>query len=377
MNAQTLSDVERPQQKLPRSHAPQGSHRGKPSGYLPTLDGWRAIAILLVLFYHAKVYVVGPFSTRFISHFGLFGVDIFFGISGLLICTRLLEEEKMTGSLHLKGFYIRRTLRILPAAFLYLGVVALFMHFGTLTSSWPSIAASALFVRNYIGISYSTAHFWSLSVEEHFYLFLPSFLLYVRRYRIATLCTLAAASVICSVLRQHGVLGGSKADTFGTLYWCCFLLLPAALAIGLQNGLVRARAGKYAKPWIVIPLCLAIASIFHPKSPLICLLPAAMLTSTLLHPKNWISRFLELGFLKFIGKISFGLYLWQQVIFNGRFDAGNSPFGIAHSFPYNFLLVGCLATASYYLLERPCMRLGHRLAKPVVPGRPELATATR
>jgi len=354
---------------------------GKPSGYLPTLDGWRAIAISLVLLFHAKTYVIGPFSTRFISHFGLFGVYLFFGISGLLICTRLLEEEQMSGSLHLKGFYIRRTLRIMPAAFLYLGAIALLMRFAILPTSWTSIAASIFFIRNYIDVggiaSYSTAHFWSLSVEEHFYLFLPSFLLYVRRYRVATLCTLAGSSIVWALLRQHGIGAGPSPNPWGTASICFFLLLPAALAVGLQKNAVRSWAIRFLQPTIVVPLCVGILALLPTKSPAVALLPAAMLAATVLHPESWISRFLELGLLRFIGKISFGLYLWQQVIFNGRFDAENAPFGIAHAFPYNFLLVGGLATVSYYLLERPCMRLGHRLAKPVVPGRPELATATR
>lgn len=363
---------------MPQKFSEKKPHIGKPNGYLPTLDGWRAIAILLVLLFHAKTYVIGPFSTRFISHFGLFGVYLFFGISGLLICTRLLEEERMTGSLHLKGFYIRRTLRIMPAAFLYLGAVALLMHSAILPVSWTSIAASVFFVRNYVdpgGVaSYSTAHFWSLSVEEHFYLFLPSFLLYVRRYRAATLCVLAVASITWALLRQHGLGGGSSSSNpWGTASICFFLLLPAALAIGLQKTAVRAWAVRFLQPSIIVPISIGVLALLPAKSPVIALLPAAMLAATVLHPQSWISRVLELGIFRFAGKISFGLYLWQQVIFNGRYDPENAPFGIAHNFPYNFLLVGCLATASYYLLEKPCMRLGHRLAKPVVPGRPELA----
>src|SRR5271166_3415100 len=88
--------------------------------YIPTLDGWRAIAILLVMLHHDIVHRLGPFNTTWGYEHGLVGVDVFFAISGILICTLLLEEEKQTGGIDLRSFYIRRAFRILPPAFLYL-----------------------------------------------------------------------------------------------------------------------------------------------------------------------------------------------------------------------------------------------------------------
>jgi len=88
--------------------------------YRPTLDGWRAIAILLVMFAHGGSELFYP-NGRFvsstwlsISQHGGFGVDLFFGISGLLICGRLLDENEKTGGISLCSFYIRRVFRILP-----------------------------------------------------------------------------------------------------------------------------------------------------------------------------------------------------------------------------------------------------------------------
>src|SRR6266436_2595980 len=97
------------------------------TGYLPTLDGWRAIAILAVLLDHATEYSSLRDHPRVIAftHTGPNGVSLFFAISGFLICSRLLEEEQFFGSISLKGFYIRRACRILPAAFTYLLVLAL------------------------------------------------------------------------------------------------------------------------------------------------------------------------------------------------------------------------------------------------------------
>jgi peptidoglycan/LPS O-acetylase OafA/YrhL len=349
---------------------------GTSSGYIPTLDGWRALAILLVLIFHSKIYTVGFLTTRPISHFGLFGVYLFFGISGLLICTRLLEEEEITGRLHLRGFYVRRSLRILPAALLYLAVTATLMKLGILPRGWRAVVFSLSFVRNYLGIapgSYSTAHFWSLSVEEHFYLFLPVFLLLVKKYRVRILFFLGTVSIACNIYDHHLMRTIRKDWSIQDTLGCSlFLLFPAGLAVLLQRKPVRQWFTKFIQPRFILPICFVILAILPAGFPLIAVVPALLISSTLLHPKSAVSAFLELTPVRFIGKISFGLYLWQQVIFNGRFDPSNNPFGPLHSFPWNFLLVGILATSSYYLVEKPCMRLGHRLAKPAIPGRPEL-----
>ena len=94
------------------------------SGYLPTLDGWRAIAIAGVLLDHATSGFHRQASWYPLLRTGPNGVSLFFAISGFLICSRLLEEEQLFGSISLKGFYIRRACRIFPAALTYLLVVA-------------------------------------------------------------------------------------------------------------------------------------------------------------------------------------------------------------------------------------------------------------
>ena len=96
-------------------------------GYLPTLDGWRAIAIFAVIVDHASGL---EFQTRFptlvsVTRLGPNGVSLFFAISGFLICSRLLEEHASTGRISLSGFYIRRASRILPPAMMYLVIICL------------------------------------------------------------------------------------------------------------------------------------------------------------------------------------------------------------------------------------------------------------
>src|SRR5258708_16736007 len=103
------------------------------SGYLPTLDGWRAIAILGVIICHGTTAIFGPGGTYVNSRVfdltrnGALGVDIFFGISGFLICTRLLQEEQKQGRISLKNFYIRRGFRILPPYLFFLSILSLIL----------------------------------------------------------------------------------------------------------------------------------------------------------------------------------------------------------------------------------------------------------
>src|ERR1700761_1579497 len=102
--------------------------RPKDSTYLPTLDGWRALSIGLVLMSHSQVSCTIPVLgalLRSLSSLGEEGVELFFAISGLLICSRLLEEESRCGQISVNAFYVRRFFRILPAASFYLLVIAI------------------------------------------------------------------------------------------------------------------------------------------------------------------------------------------------------------------------------------------------------------
>src|SRR5438270_13567618 len=105
------------------------------ASYIPTLDGWRTIAVLMVIGFHGTPESAPWFS---IFNYGHHGVNIFFGISGFLICSRLLDEEARFGRISLKRFYLRRAFRILPPAFLYI----LFINLMALL--WPMTPPSLL-----------------------------------------------------------------------------------------------------------------------------------------------------------------------------------------------------------------------------------------
>ncbi len=118
---------------------------------LPTLDGWRAIAIGLVIWHHAALSTYSNEALYYrvsYSRLGSFGVDIFFGLSGLLITTLLLEEREQTGMISLRGFYLRRVFRILPPALFFVLVIA---SLG-LVRLPLELTSCAFFFRNYLPI---------------------------------------------------------------------------------------------------------------------------------------------------------------------------------------------------------------------------------
>jgi len=141
------------------------------SGYLATLDGWRAIAIAGVLLDHATATLRHAREYTFMRT-GPNGVSVFFAVSGFLICTRLLEEEQLTGKFNLKGFYVRRACRILPAAFCYLTIIGVLGILGILTVTPLEWGSCVLFFRNYLspdwihhGWGGYTIHYWSLAAS--------------------------------------------------------------------------------------------------------------------------------------------------------------------------------------------------------------------
>lgn len=360
-----------------RNRQPDGAHPPFKRGYLPTLDGWRALAIAIVLLDHSPSlgHVDGVFSSYRFHSLGGFGVQLFFALSGLLITSRLLDEEAVTGSLHLKGFYIRRLARIQPAALMYLATVAALMLFHRLPPQWGALAAALLLVRNYLfvptnGLDWPTVHFWSLSVEEHFYLVLPTFLRYIKKRRATVLLSLAAVDALFYVWLQARSQWLSTAAYFHTDACAHFLLFASGIAVLLRNERYRAALCRWLQPWWTVPLaCLMVPFRSHLHNALFAM-PSLLVLSTLLHPHGMAGRFLESAPLKFVGRISYSLYLWQELFMSAFWAPTLHPFGNPNRLWFAWGATFGMALLSYYLVEKPFIRLGHKLARPATPGRP-------
>jgi peptidoglycan/LPS O-acetylase OafA/YrhL len=347
--------------------------------YLPTLDGWRAVAILAVMTYHgtALLFVAdGPYpnATLFaLVNYGTLGVPIFFAISGFLICTRLLEEERETGRISLSGFYLRRACRILPPYLLYLGVLALIAAAGVITVQPVEWTSSLLFYRNYVtpsaGGTY-TSHFWSLSVEEHFYLLWPGLLVLFGARRSRWIVVLLALGVAAwrALESRHQWLAallpgvGFRLRTdicIDGLLWGCWVALLCMIPA------VRARLTRWLSPakWLAIVGLFLVCLLGHPPlKPLwLALLLPFILLGTVLHPTAPVGRFLEFAALRWIGRLSYSLYIWQQLFLIAKDKFHYFPLGPLQRLPLNYLVVFACAALSYYLIERPLIGLGHRL----------------
>ena len=335
---------------------------------LPTLDGWRTVAVTAVICNHALY--SGPRQLDRLE-IGTLGVDLFFAISGLLITYRMLQEHEHTGNISLRSFYIRRAFRILPAALLFLLVITILSAVGITPVRPMEIVSSAFFFRNYhvdvVPITWYTNHYWSLAVEEHFYLLWPALLVWlgITRARSST-PWIALAIAAWRTLDSHFHFVSSPKLVYllsRTDYRLDGLLWGCVAALLLQQPEWRERLRCIPSLWPLIALpATAWLYVYRPPQCMVfmAVLFPTVLVATLLHPASPVSRVLECAPLRFIGKISYGIYLWQQFFFIGSQPNRLGPF---QRFPLNLISLIAVAWLSYQFFEERLRSYGSRLAK--------------
>ena len=317
---------------------------------IPSLDGLRAISIALVvaghwaeLRYHSDV--AGAFANL--------GVRIFFIISGYLITSLLLREHEKTASIGLREFYARRAYRILPAAMVFmLPVFSIFWH----ELRWYHMMAAALYVANFdFAHPWFLGHLWSLSVEEQFYFLWPGVLKRWFRHRVLLLLGMVAFAPLyrvgCHFLGMHG-----RADE-------TFPAVADILAVGSLLAIVAARMPRIRARWaaflimpvILVPIYVGMLR-FHITLILLFVLWPVMHVSIALLLLHVIERpywILNWKPVVWLGKISYSLYLWQQLFVFGT-----------HGRPWYFVFFAVgLASVSYYLVEQPVLRVREKRAQ--------------
>lgn len=352
-------------------------------GYMATLDGWRGVAILLVIAGHAMDGILsglswaGVAAAEQIRYIGIHGVLIFFGLSGFLITSRLLGEELRHARVSLWQFYLRRAFRILPATLFFLTAVGWLALCGVLDISIGRWLGALLFAANYSTAEYSwyLGHFWSLAVEEHFYMFWPLLFLCLPRQRLVCAIGMACAVAVWRAVDFKYQLSGSTAAVFmgrtdiraDHLLWGCAVALAYArpqwqarwqtvlclrLVRWLMGGgfLLLLWAATQPLDWKWKFLLLSLEGM---------LVPLLILSTYLAHGSH-LSRWLESVLMRVLGRLSFSLYLWQQLFFVWA-DALVPALAPWQQFPFNVIALGVMSALSYYMVEQPAIALGRKV----------------
>jgi len=352
---------------------------------IPSLDGLRALSIFLVIALHT----IQRYSlTHHVSRvwYGIFdggtGVFIFFVISGYLITSLLLREQQKRGSISLRGFYLRRAMRILPPLYAYVAVLLLLGWAGRLAVTKVDVISALFFFHNYAhGSMWSLEHFWSLSIEEQFYLIWPFVLLYcLRRPGLAGRLTAGKIAIVVIAIsplirvlsfRLHNPYlhnnSGFHMRADSLMFGCVIALLQdtpfferiyqAATriwwlppAVILLSDLIGARFQNYWQYPFGYTICGAAIAIF--------------LLWCVRNPSSFVGRLLNARPVMHIGVLSYSIYLWQTLFLH---EASNSVFGpslaFVNTFPGNWIAILLVAELSFYLVEQPSLRLRNRLIR--------------
>jgi len=347
-------------------------------GYHRSLDGLRGVAILLVLFFHGGILLTGGA--------GFIGVDTFFVLSGFLITSLLIMEYDESNDISLRHFYLRRALRLLPAL---LTMLLVFVTIAFLSEPRRDViqevygALQALFyftnwaIMFSIGTTSAFGHTWSLSLEEQFYLVWPLLLLFFLRKsdRKSLLCWVllgmflsAATRVLLfvgsSVWAHHSdrMLVGPDTRADSLLAGCFAGIVVSSNLLPRWNLFIKAL--KISAMISIIGLVLI--GCFHPRTPwmmcvgwlLTSVFAAILITHLVSNSHSGIHWVFENPILVYIGRISYGLYVWHYPIL---------IFMKQHQLPWQNLgylpPVFVVTLASYYLIESPCLRLKGRFAR--------------
>ena len=352
---------------LNTSHLPEMQPPHKPpAGRIAVLDGVRGVAILLVIVFHGYNTLPAAFhggTFVAIAHEGgHLGVDIFFVLSGYLITSLLLEEYKRTGSIDLRRFYERRVRRIFPAYYVFLAVVGVLALGELLHVSLLGWLLSAFYLTDYAfgNTAVWIVHSWSLSVEEQFYLFWPALIMLLGVTRAKTFAFAIVLALPFVRLATYVTLPHLR-DSIDAMFHTRLdmLMYGAALSIGVSQrwpvlerlsgragGVAALVSGAALVCGVLVATRLHGAYLFTIGYSITGIATATLLLTLLSHP-NWAAaKALSIRPLTAIGRISYSLYLWQQLFLSPE---NQSIYG---RFPINYMAAFACAIASYYLIER-------------------------
>ncbi|MBU5214418.1 acyltransferase family protein [Heyndrickxia oleronia] len=349
--------------------------------YILGLDGLRALAVLSVIFYHL--------GFKWASG-GFLGVVVFFVLSGYLITDLLVEEWDRHQHIHLKKFWLKRAKRLLPAIFLLLliliGWVSLFDR-SFLHSLREDCLAALFYFSNWWYIFHNQSyfdsfanpsllnHFWSLAVEEQFYLvwplllmlgfrFIPRRLLFLLIVIIATISAIAMGVLYQPGLDPSRVYYGTDTRAFSLLIGAALALYwpSQKLAFDIPKGLKYFLNTIGAVALLVILFMLwrtnQYENFLYRGGMVLVSLITAILVAVLVHPANSISKLFSIKPLQWLGVRSYGIYLWHYPIITLTTPSVNTDgISLIRVLIQLVLIIG-LSALSYKYIENPIRRHG-------------------
>src|SRR4051794_15537437 len=340
--------------------------------YRPALDGLRCVAVYLVVLFHSGLSVAGG---------GFIGVDLFFVLSGFLITNILLSDAEETGRIRFARFYARRVRRLLPAALLTVVVTSIvFLAVASIVERLPLVhdAQSALlYVANWhfmaqqndyfaTGVEKSPfLHFWSLAIEEQFYVVFPLLLLVLlafarRRQRWLPVAVLGGLCALSVAAQLHWGNADPSHAYYGTDTRAYQLLVGAVLACAMRTWSLRPTARLLDRATFVgLGGLLLLATDWVGASPSHRGLGAAAASALVIgavavREEGWVARMLSRRTPVYLGRVSYSTYLWHwPVILVARAVLPLTPIEVAC---LAIVMATALAALSTELLELPIRR---------------------
>lgn len=332
---------------------------------IPSLDGLRALSILLVLFGHVNGTRGFGMHGEFMGDVANLGVRVFFVISGFLITSLLLKEREV----ELGQFYWRRFYRIFPPFYFYLATVLVLSITGVLQPiPLIDIAYAAVYATNFtVERAWLVGHTWSLSVEEQFYLLWPGLLAFagVKRSLRVALGVLALAPLVRvgwhAAFPSGRLLIGEAFPTVADSIATGCLLTGYRKELHASALYQRAIASPVLVPVVVSGLFLVNMQASHARvfwlvgETILNVGIAFLVDRAVLRPDALFGKILNVKPLARLGMVSYSLYLWQQVFL----DRSSQSWFTA--FPQNLGLALASGFAGFYLIEKPIMKYRDRL----------------